>query len=189
MRFNPLLDEPPESVEVNGREYRINTDFRVVLSYFRLFEEKDKDDSEKAFLALRLFFGDEIYREDCQGLIQKIGWFVSRGQEPKKSKKQERVFDMDVDAGRIFAAFFQVYRINLRAGKDGLHWWTFCELLEALPDGTHMSEVVRIRSRKFDKNMSPAERNELQRAKERYRIGEPEDAMSVLFKGLSGVSL
>lgn len=190
-RFNPILDNLPSVAIVGEREYKVNTDFRVVLSFFRLSAE-DREPGEKAILTLRLFFGDSIMRDDANDLIKYVEWFVSRGDErredPKRKGKESKVFDMTVDAGRIFSAFFQVYRINLGAGKAGMHWWTFCELLEALPEGTHLSEVVRIRSRKFEKGMTAAEKNALQKAKERYAIGEQVDPMTAMMKALRGTT-
>lgn len=183
-KFNPILDEPPTVAIVGGREYKVNTDFRVVLSYFRI----EGDDAEKAVKALFLFFGEEIYREDAPELLTYLGWYVSRGKEPEKGKKKPPVFDLDVDSGRIFAAFFQVYRLNLRAGKDRLHWWHFCELLEAMPEGTHMAEVVSIRQRKITKDMTPAEKNELKRLQDTYRIGEAADPMDIFAASLKGAS-
>lgn len=184
-KFNPILDDQPKEAVVGDRVYRLNTDFRVVLSFFRL----EGEESEKTILTLRLFFGDRIYREDVPELLRFLGWYISKGEERTEDKKpRAKVFDFTVDAGRIFAAFFQVYGLNLRSGKDSLHWWTFCELLEALPEGTHLSEVVKIRSRKIDPGMSAQERNDLQRAKDRYRIGEAVDPLAGIFNSLKGAS-
>ncbi len=187
MKYNPILDQPPTEAVIGGRVYRVNTDFRAVLSYFRLAGDKEHTEDEKTFLTMRLFFGEEIYREDVPELFKWLQFFISRGEEPEATKGPV-VFDSTVDAGRIFAAFFQVYKINLRAGKDPVHWWIFCELMEALPDGTHLAEVIRIRGRKFEKGMSPTDKNELQKAKNRYRIGEAVDPITAIFNSLRGAT-
>jgi hypothetical protein len=191
-RFNPLIDRPPETVEVNGREYRIEADYRTVLAYQRLLQDPETDDQDKAVLGLSLFFGDQIRREDVQDLLAYSQYFINRGQEPqdddRDAPKREKTFDILEDSGRIFAAFLQVYGINLRKAK--IHWWIFWDLLEGLPtEGTKLSAVLEIRGRQFRTDMTPAERNSLARLKEYYKIGDDApDVMTGLFNSLLGIS-
>ncbi len=185
-RFNVLIDEPPVAVEVNGRLYHIHSDFKTVLAYLRLQAGGD-DDEDKARFGLSLFYGDDIARDDIPELFEYMGYFIRRGADKEEHRDTgAAVFDLMTDSGRVFAAFLQAYRINLR--RASMHWWTFCELLEGLPKGTHLSDVIEIRGRKFEKWMKPADRNELQRAKDRYRIGEAVDVMDNLFTALKGIA-
>lgn len=183
--FNVLLDRPPETVEVNGRSYPVASDYRVALAYFRLMGGDD-DDQDKALFSLSLFFGSEMAPDDIPELQKYIGWFLRRGRDEEPQDKKARVFDMLEDSGRVFAAFYQIYKINLRTAR--VHWWVFCELLEGLPKGTHLSDVIEIRGKKFEKWMKPADRNELQQIKDRYRIGPKVSAMDALFSMLKGVA-
>ena len=191
-RFNPLIDPPPETVEVNGREYRIEADYRKVLAYQRLLQDPEMDDQDKAVLGLALFYGDQVRREDVQDLLAYTQYFINRGQEPREgddeAPRKERTFDILEDSGRIYAAFLQVYGINLRKAK--IHFWIFWELLEGLPpEGTKLAAVAEIRGRQYRKEMSPAERNELARLKEFYRIGDDApDVITGLFDSLLGIS-
>ncbi len=185
-RFNILLDEPPVSVEVNGRSYPVATDYRVALAYFRLLAGDD-DDQDKALFGLGLFFGNMIAPDDVGELQKYIGYFLSRGDDQESQDKNgPRVFDILEDSGRIYAAFYQIYKINLR--KARIHWWVFCDLLEGLPKGTHLADVIELRGRKFEKWMKPADRNELQRAKDRYRLGPKTDVMDGVFNMLKGIA-
>lgn len=192
-RFNPLIDPPPETVEVNGREYRIEADYRKVLAYQRLLQDPEMDDQDKAVLGLALFYGDQVRREDVQDLLAYSQYFINRGQEPREDQdeaapRKERTFDILEDSGRIYAAFLQVYGINLRKAK--IHWWIFWELLEGLPpEGTKLASVAEIRGRPYRKDMSPVERNELARLKGYYRIGDDApDVITGLFDSLLGIS-
>ena len=184
-RYNVLLDEPPISVEVNGRCYPMATDFRVALAYFRLASGTD-DEQDKALFGLQLFYGNMIAPDDVEELQRNIGAFLMRGIDREEDPTGPRVFDILEDAGRIYAAFYQVYKINLR--KARIHWWVFCELLEALPKGTHLADVIELRGRKFEKWMKPSDRNELQRAKDKYRIGPKVDLMESVFGMLKGIA-
>ena len=184
-KYNPILDTPPETCEVNGKEYRVNTDFRVVFAYLRLLAREDLETDDKTLLGLSLFFEDFPFQEAAE-FITFLGWFINRG-EPMEEKKDKDppVFDMMVDSGRILAAFLQTYRINLRTAR--IHWWIFQELLEGLPKGTHLAEVVEIRGKPFEKWMKSADRNALQKLKDHYRIEESADVMTGLFEGLRGL--
>jgi hypothetical protein len=159
--YNPLLDSPIDS----WRGSAIRTDFRQALKFFRIAEDKELEENEKAALYIRCFF-DKIPRP-LDSVFDFIGWYVAGGEEAKKSSGP-RVFDFGVDAGRLFAAFYQIYRIDLRAEK--MHWWDFLELFRALPDGTMLSRVIDIRGKKIDPKADSKYRMELARAKAAYAL-------------------
>lgn len=191
-QFNPLIDRTPESVTVNGRHYRIETDYRTVLAYMRLIQDQDTEDQDKTVLGLSLFYGDNINPEDIEDLAAYLRHFINRGTEQQEDEaaggtKPPKNFDLLADSGRIFAAFIQTYRINLR--KASVHWWIFCELLEGLPDeGTKLAAVIDIRRREYSRHMTPAERNSLARLKEFYKIEEAPDVITGLFDSLLGIA-
>jgi len=191
-RFNPLIDRPPETITVSGRDYRLDTDYRTVLAYLRLLKDQDIEDQDKTVLGLSMFYGDSILREDLEDLAAHLRYFINRGAEPEEDEsadaaKPVKAFDLLEDSGRIYAAFLQVYGINLR--KARIHWWIFCELLEGLPDeGTKLSAVIDIRRREYSKHMTPAERNNLARLKEYYQLEETPDVMTGLFDSLLGIA-
>lgn len=191
-RFNPLIDRPLETVTVGKRDYRLDTDYRTVLAYLRLIHDQDTEDQDKTVLGLSMFYGDDVQREDLEDLAAHLRYYINRGAEPEDSEepkgaKPAKTFDLLEDSGRIYAAFLQVYGINLR--KARIHWWIFCELLEGLPDeGTKLAAVIDIRRRDYSKHMTPAERNSLAKLKDYYRLEETTDAMTGLFDSLLGIA-
>ena len=48
----------PEALEVRGRQYAINTDFRDVLEVIRWLNNPDEDERVRYFVSLKLFFED-----------------------------------------------------------------------------------------------------------------------------------
>lgn len=191
-KFNPILDTPPVTALVNGHEYRVQSDYRTALGYMRLLGDKDTTEEDKALLGLSMFFGDDIKRDDVAGLFDFMGWFLRRGQDPeektpeeKTNQKAARRFDIEADAGRVYAAFFQTYNINLR--KVRMHWWIFLGLLEDLPAGTHLAEIIELRGRTAEKWMTPAQKTSLARAQRYYSIEETAepDLMAGLFECLA----
>lgn len=185
--FNPLIDNLPTVAHIGGRDYRIETDYRVTLAYIRLLHNKTEDNTDKALLGLALYFGPAINSDDVQELLDYIDWFIRLGveREPQHEHKKQ-LFDILEDSGRIYAAFWQAYRIDLRHVR--LHWWLFSELLEGLPKGTHLSDVIEIRGRKPEKWMDAAAKLELARIQKHYALkGEGEDdVMKGLFDSLMG---
>jgi hypothetical protein len=103
------------------------------------------------------------------------------GEEPEEQKKKPekkknrddsqpgKIFCWDADSGRIFAAFLQVYGIDLRTEK--MHWWTFKTLFDALPADTKLMEVIQIRQKKIPGGKDQGEeRNAIIRQQLVYRI-------------------
>lgn len=167
--YNPLLDSAP--TEWKGCTLR--TDFRQGLKFFRAASSKDFDEQEKAWIYIRCFFDLEKKRPPLDGVFEYIQWFVSGGEE-NTDKAGKRVFDFGVDSGRLYAAFFQVYNIDLKTAS--LHWWDFLELFKNLPDGTILNRVIEIRQKKPDKNDSVEYKRELAKAKASVRLDDEYEA-------------
>ena len=66
----------------------------------------------------------------------------SRGGQPK-------AMDFEFDDDLIFASFRQAYGIDLREERGRMHWWKFYSLLQGLPNGTKLREVMEIRQREL----------------------------------------
>ena len=184
-KFNVLIDELPSGAVAGGVFYPIRSDFRNVFSYVRMLGDDTLSQQEKTLMALVLFYGETL-PEDLSPLAQYLTLFINLGEETEASTGP-RLFDLLGDSGRVYAAFRQVYRIDLRQARA--HWWVFCELLEGLPNGTHLAEVIDIRGRKFEEWMKPSDRTALQRLKDRYAIGgEQVDVITGLFESLRGLA-
>lgn len=163
--YNPLLDTPPES----WGGCAVRTDFRQGLKFFRIAENKELDENEKAWLFIRCFFGTDK-TPPLNGVFDFINWYVSGGE--KKSGSGARVFDFDIDAGRLYSAFIQVYNIDLKTVS--LHWWDFLELFKSLPEGTVLHQIIELRGKKPKKGDSMEYRRELAKAKASVSLGNDE---------------
>jgi hypothetical protein len=185
--FNTLLDTPPDTIQVGGREYQIETDFRAVLSYMRL-ARSDDNDREKAYWTMNIFFGEqEIEPENVLGLFEGLEWFIRRGDEDKDDGSRKRpVFDILKDSNRIYAAFMQVYTINLRTVR--IHWWVFMVLLEGLPKGTHLADVIELRSKKVEAWMKHDDISELKRIQSYYSLTKAIDPMASMGAFMGGLA-
>ena len=147
--FNIILDTPPDSF--GGCP--ILTDFRQGLKFYRIVAGKDLDEREKALLIFKAFFGDNIPKS-LDGIDDFLKNYISGGDVRNHASTGKKTFDFNVDAGRLFAAFWQTYRIDLRTAD--LHWWAFLELFRALPEDTHLMKVIEIRGKKMPKDAESA---------------------------------
>lgn len=119
----------------------IRTDYCQILRIFRMLHDPEIDDKDRTALILRMFYVDRVPRDAIDG----FEWFAACGERhdmPGGSGKRD--FDYEQDAQEIYAAFWQVYRIDLFSTE--LHWWQFSALLNGLFAGENaLSNKVRIR--------------------------------------------
>ena len=92
--------------------------------------------------------------------------------EKKNTGKPQKAFDFLQDAQYIYAAFLQVYGIDLFEQQGRLHWWKFNALLQALPDDTKFTQIVQIRLRPMPNpnKHNAEERAQLARLKMQYQL-------------------
>jgi hypothetical protein len=169
MAFNPILDELPDTF--NG--VQVNTDFRQGLRFFAALADKDLEEREKSGIIIRLFFQSAI-PEPASEIWPFIEYFIAGGDTEKSGSTKARVFDFNVDAGRLYAAFLQTYKIDLREAK--IHWWIFLELFRDLPKNTMLSEVMEIRCKKAPKYADSEYKRDLRKAQQAFAIEQGDGA-------------
>ena len=176
-RYNAILDARPEKVWPCVVE---KTDFRQVLKFFRLLDDPELDEREKYGVMLHLFF-DKAPALTPDKVLDAVLDFIALGRREDESgggKSGAITFDWNADAGRIFAAFWQAYKIDLRRIK--LHWWAFNELFQNLPEETRLLKVIELRGRKPEKHDSKEARAALREAQAAVAIGGARDNTAAL---------
>jgi hypothetical protein len=168
--MNILMDKPPEQVEVDGKLYKINSDFRTSIQFEILMQKKELTEKQKEFANELCLLDKEMDREtaellakykdglelyypeipnDINGAINAMLWFYECGKEnidKKKSKKsgsRKKIYDYNYDADYIYAAFFEQYHIDL--AEQELHWWKFSALFSALSEDCMISKIITYR--------------------------------------------
>lgn len=137
-----MIGNLPVSLEVDGKDYAIRTDFRVILLVFQALADPELSEQEKAAVILR-----SLYKElpgDLQDALEKAVWFMDGGQSFRSGEK--RVMDWEQDEQMIFAAVNKVAGYETRAA-DYLHWWTFLGFFNEIGEGL-FSTVVHIRQKR-----------------------------------------
>ena len=167
-----LQDRLPDGVEVDGKFYKMDFDFRNVLKMIEVLDRDDLMPEAKAYKALSFV---QKRPKNAVRVLECVKGLLFKA--PRKTGGQ-KVTDFVQDAGLIRAAFRQAYGIDLY--REKLHWIEFTELLNAIPEGNRYSEVVGIRARPMPAatKWNQHEREWLAKAKADYRleISEKEQA-------------
>lgn len=88
----------------------------------------------------------------------------------KDEEDDIRLIDFEIDAQEIYASFVQAYNINLFEAQGRLTWPEFIALLNGMPEGTAVSQLVEIRSWKPSKNDSSEYKAKMRRLQTKYRL-------------------
>ena len=137
----------PKTVKVGGKEYKIETDYRDILSILFHLQNRNDTEAERIYIALALFYTDfgmipkTHYREASEQMMS----FIACGME-KDARPAPKLIDWEQDAPLIVAD------INKVAGREVrelpyLHWWTFIAYFNGIGEG-QLSTVVGIRQKK-----------------------------------------
>lgn len=138
----------PMTLEVNGKEYEIRTDFRAILDVLASQRDPDLDAQAKAVVLLKIMFPKwyEIPRDGLEEAVNKAIEFIDCGVEADKDKQKPQLVDWEQDAPMIVSAVNRVAHTEVRQ-LEYLHWWTFFSYYMEIGEGL-FSQVVSIRSKK-----------------------------------------
>ena len=121
----------PEYVEIDGKQYKINTDFRVAIECGRVAEDDTIGDFERGLAIIYLLFGEEGInsQEHYEKLLELAQKYLLCGKEKDNSNEKP---DMDFieDYSYIKTSFRSDYGMKLDDEK--IHWWEFMELMNGL---------------------------------------------------------
>lgn len=146
----------PTSLCVGGTDYKIRTDFRVVLDILEAMNDPDlflPDASDEEIALVRSDTMVQILYEDYQTIppedfeeaCEKALDFIDMGMKDD-GKKKPHIMDWQQDAQIIIPAINRVQGCEIRA-LPYLHWWTFLGAYMEIGDCL-FSQVVNIRQRK-----------------------------------------
>ena len=144
-----MIGELPEHLEIDGKQYKINADFRVILNIFQAFDDPELTEREKCFVCVKNLYCDfeNIPENDLQTAINQAYWFVGGGNMPEKNDVQKaKIIDWEQDESLYFPAINKVAGFETRSVKF-LHWWTFLGYFNEIGEGL-FSQVLHIRNKK-----------------------------------------
>lgn len=122
----------PEYIKVNGKEYKINTNFKVAIECNSIAEDKTIGDYERALAIIYKLFGSEALNdtENHVKLLELAQRYLLCGKSYEE-KKEEPDMDFVEDYNLIWASIYSDYN-GLDIDKENIHWWKFNDLINGL---------------------------------------------------------
>lgn len=121
----------PEYAEVNGKQYKINTDFRIAIECQEIATDESISDFERALAIIYKLFGDDGINtpEHYERLLELAKKYLSCGKEIIDNDEEP---DMDFvqDYPYIKTSFRSDYGMDI--DKEDIHWWEFYDLINGL---------------------------------------------------------
>lgn len=142
-----MVYDLPKSLEIQGREYEIRSDYRAILDICMALSDNELSDNDKAVIALSIFYPsiNEMPHESLQEAIEKCFWFINGGEE-KREKPGPKVMDWEQDFKLIAAPVNRVLGKEVRE-IEYLHWWSFLSAYMEIGGDCTFAQVVSIRDK------------------------------------------
>ncbi len=149
-----IYDELPCSIQIDGYDYPVNTDFRIWVKFEEIFKDKEIATAEMLTDAIMLCYPAGILPPTALDAVRGLFEFYRCGDydsesdkkddENKPHKKEKNIYDYYHDADYLYAAFMEQYGIDL--ADEQLHWWKFRALFLGLSSNTKLKEIMGIRA-------------------------------------------
>ena len=149
----------PETVTIEGKEYSVRTDFRVILDILVMLSDSDLSDADKTEALLRMFYVERP-RYTAAAVEACLGFISSRKPSPGSPKG---LVDWERDFPLIAAPVNRVLGAECRA-LPYLHWHSFLAAYMEIGPDCLFARVLRIREKlRAGKKLEKHEREFLKR--------------------------
>lgn len=135
----------PTSLEIDGKAYEINSDFRVALLIFEAYNNPDLSDKEKSIICLECLYNE--IPDNIEEAMKRAVWFLDGGDMPKSKQAPKKIMDWEYDQSIIFPALNKVAGGEIRTPGKYTHWWTFLGYFNEVGEGLY-SQVMNIRAKR-----------------------------------------
>lgn len=137
----------PTSVDVNGHEYAVRSDFRAILDILEAVNDAELDDHERAAVLLNIFYSDfeDMPSDDYENAVRKCMWFINGGRDETPTAKPKKLVDWAQDFPVIVAPINRVMGTEIRT-VSYLHWWTFLGAYQEIGDCL-FAQIIGIRQK------------------------------------------
>ncbi len=134
----------PTKLNVDGKLYSINSDYRIALLIFEAYNDTELSQLEKSKVCVECLY-KELPSDFSEALKQAV-WFLDGGDAPKPKQAPKKLMDWEQDESIIFPAVNKVAGFETRS-VEYMHWWSFLGLFNEVGEGL-FSQVINIRSKR-----------------------------------------
>lgn len=181
--MNILVDLLPIAVEIDNKNYEINSDFRTSILFELLMQDSSIGAEDKIITALELYY--PVIPENISEAIEQMLWFYRCGKEITsskgngKGKSVTQIYSFEHDDDYIYAAFMDQYNIDLQ-DIEYLHWWKFKAMFKSLKEDNEIVKIMGYRSMNLSKIKSKEEKAYYKKMQELYKLPMPKDEQEKL---------
>lgn len=129
----------PTSIVWKGVRYDLNLSYKAVLLVLEMFDDEQLSAEDKCIIALDILVKGKHPKD--YNLLESVFDLIKSDETPTNEPK---VLDVFKDWDFIISSFRQAYGIDIV--RSDLHYLEFIALLNGLPEGTKMIDVIRIRT-------------------------------------------
>ena len=166
----------PDHISIDGINYPINTDYRIMAEFETKINNTDISDKE-AFSGIisetikKLFL--VIPDTDINKVIKGILKYYRCGKDMPENNSHDgkRIYDYDQDSDQIYAAFFQQYGDDLINSK--MHWWEFRAKFLSLTEDTEFVKILQYRCTDISKIKNADERDRIRKLQSYFALKRP----------------
>jgi hypothetical protein len=140
MRINP------EYAMVDGKKYKINTDYRVALKCDEVARNPNINEYKKPMIIIYLLFGEIALKnpENYEKFFKQAVKFLRLGNLEDKEQKSVKDFDFEQDYRLVKDSVLAERGIDIE--KENIHFWDFFDTLNGLTDKCILNRVREIRT-------------------------------------------
>jgi hypothetical protein len=146
----------PKKLRIEGRKYKIRSDFRACLDIFAAFDDEELTEPEKAVVAYEILYAKKPPEEHFEEAVNQAYWFLNGGDLIHGDDKKQRLFSWEQDSTFIFSGIDKSLGYSSRSSKY-LHWWEFLAAFMDISDGM-FSNILRLRQAKSKGKLTKEER-------------------------------
>ena len=169
----------PDTLTVDGVNYRINADFRNVLRIFDALNDNGLTDIEKAYITVMRLYSADISGADFKALTERAYWFIGGGDLPQPQPSPVPLIDWHHDEQMMIPAVSRAAGVVDIRTLGFLHWWTFLGLFGEIGEGL-FSTVLHIRQKKAKgKRLEKWEEEFFRDHKELIAVRTPEEQAEI----------
>lgn len=181
--MNVLFEPFPDSVRVDGRDYKVVTDFREWIKLHELFMHAQKFSLFELNMILE-WYEDEQPVNKTNAVRALQDFLIAKelsteqateneedGSEPGEQSGKPS-FSFSQDAICIYSDFRAVYGIDITNIRY-MHWWQFLTLFYGLPENSQIKERMYYRNVDLKTIKGKEERDRIKRIKKLIAIKDP----------------
>ena len=163
----------PKFIRVDGELLPLNTSYKAALHAFKVINDEDIGDVERAMALMQILLGTIIMDQHSEKVVELLVRYLQRGKTSSEVKELKNLtgdepddIDYEQDIGLIVASFMSDYHIDLSDSKnDAMHWWRFVDLLNGTSPDSALGRVRQIRTMDISEYKDPKMRSEILKAK------------------------